>query len=164
MNGLSPMLLEFHAFFVWAAVICTIWLLSMLRISLTSARIDGELREDPRVVRRARLRALLLLTALAIAGGILAFDGWGIAALAATAALGALHANVVIRGSRPWAMVAVASIAGAALVELALSGWIAGSAVVTVAVLRMLIFLVDNHSSWRGTGYGNGGSHVRVDK
>lgn len=163
MNGPSPILLDFHPLLAWAAGICTVWLLVMLRIALTTARIDSRLQEDSGVLRRAGVRASALVAALGFAGATLVFDGWGIAALAATAGLGALHVGVVIRGSRAVAAIALGAISGAALIELGLAGSVAGSAVCTVGVLRVLLFLVDNHVPWRGTGYGNGGSHVRVE-
>ncbi len=163
MNGLSPIVSDFYSLFAWGAAVCTIWLLAMVRIALTSATIDGRLQEDSGVVGRARGRALALFATLGFAGAVLVFDGWGIAALTGIAGLGALNAGVVIRGSRVAATVALVAVAGAALIELAIDGFAAGSAICTVGVLRMLLFLVDNHVPWRGTGYGNGGSHVRVE-
>lgn len=164
MNGPSPIVLDFYALFGWGAVVCTIWLLAMVRIALTSAMIDSRVQEDSGALRRARVRALALFATLSFAGTVLAFDGWGIAALTGVAGLGALNAGVVIRGSRGVAIFALVAIATAALIELALDRFAAGSAICTIGVLRMLLFLVENHVPWRGTGYGNGGSQIRVEK
>ena len=154
--------MDYHPLFTWGAGVCTIWLAVMVRIALTSARIDSRLQEDVDVLRRARTRALVLVGTLGFAGAVLVFDGWGVAALTAVAGLGALNAGVVIRGSRVAAAIALGAIAVAALIELGLEGWVAGSAICTVGVLRMLLFMVDNHMPWRGSGYGNGNGGRRL--